>query len=1126
VHDLEAQHTKDVRANAAERRRSRRDLQQKLKDLGQQRGSRTSRRSRRAWWTWRTSGPTFSTKASRRTWRPPSSRTTHRHGTTTNRSPQARSQLPIRSSRPRRTGKTRPGRPPPTSRPSRRTSRTRSPTRTPISGEARPTSQTDRTGLARDLQEKLSDPNVSQEDKQKALQDYYDRVADLDTQQARLEEDHAQAVADAKKAERDKEKQLEKDRSDAQQAYHDKVNGLESDTASTIKGCNRTRRKPSQDYNTARASIHSQEMQDLSDVETKRAQVMADAATKAQDLDAQERTLRNTAAREREQNARDTANIEETYARQSAGTRRDEEKALRDAYVQYQDDMATARESSQSRLDQMLADGTITQGEYNTILADGQQIQQDNADVEGIRAGIIAGMLPDVTALAAQEERRLKAVQALNPEQQAQVLLLQDQETQTALATIASIDLAAATGKLNKKVATQIEIDYYQNSDQRVKDLLDIYYPEIGKGASGTVDVAVNPAATTALDTTQAQLDTVNQGATATLTADSADLHTDLNAANTALATYQDTTWTTTISTDTGAFDAALADASTQAETFANSQYVTKLAADHSEFDTDKAVVDDVLDRWTRTTWATKLGAVRDPSFQTTLDAATKAIADGFVNVPYVARLSGDYTYSGESGAAAGGHVTSSFFDAFTAAVALGHEFDTQTYTASLEADNATADGITGAATDLGMVIKEPYMATIGAEKSSTWDQDIRAVTENITALIKPPDPGYQVSIGADLSDLQSALDFIAQDLDGQTLANAIIKIKTRTSTTSATDTPPAPPPSTGSTRHGPVAGASGNRASGVGGPGGWDAMLVGEYEPELLLVPPGSMVLSGSATRSRLAAAGVKGYAHGGRSSGGGGSSPPPPPPVSEEKKKKKGSGNDDWQSWLSAQSPEVQGIIQEYLSGSDHGTGIVLDHTTKSLLISGDLEVLNNGLIIHKGDPHQGYRIISNPLQGANPPEPSPPPPPSPPPSPPPPPPLVTTPPPVATPNEPVPFPTSPLPSRPDLVAGEVPLFDALAASGGLGQLLAQSARQPNAFDIGASGVALSSPEGPIGQLTTEVRNLRRDLVKLADAVTQIQTTQNRPLANYGTLYLQSGPNIGDAVKSARQSATALRV
>lgn len=285
------------------------------------------------------------------------------------------------------------------------------------------------------------------------------------------------------------------------------------------------------------------------------------------------------------------------------------------------------------------------------------------------------------------------------------------------------------------------------------------------------------------------------------------------------------------------------------------------------------------------------------------------------------------------------------------------------------------------------------------------------------------------------------------------------------------------------------------NRASGGRGDGQY--AMVGELGPEMVWLPNGSYVLNAGSTQGRLDAWGVQGLAGGGVQSEAG--------------------GNAQWRKWLKKQDTELQRWLTQVAG---------LTHSDKQGLMNGSLVVVGNGpnnwRVVAAGGGGGGGGQSTGPSGepiGTQGPPPTPPPvkPPPPAPS------LIPAPPPPPTGEVGV----TPLPEG--VLAGDIPLFGANQQQAAL---VAQAALNPaSLFASASAGGAPISPVGaggsdPIGRLAGVISRLERSIVRLEQRLSEIEQASSQGLNNYGTLYLQNGPDPGALESAARASATALRV
>jgi hypothetical protein len=385
---------------------------------------------------------------------------------------------------------------------------------------------------------------------------------------------------------------------------------------------------------------------------------------------------------------------------------------------------------------------------------------------------------------------------AINPDEQKRALYLADQATQTKILQVASLELAAAQNQIPKEVATKVIVDTAQ-ADPDLANVLD-QYNLIKQGADGTVKVKY-PDATTGKDPltdTTKQLDDINKtDATATVKADTTD------------------------------FDKTITTAQTKADDFV-STYIANLSAD-------------------------------DHAFNVVMESA-QADAKAFATT-YTAKLAADPSFAGDTstGRAGGGSVETSLTAALSAAADSLIAYQNAKHTAKLGADSTEfASTLTEAQSDVDRWARTTWVTQVDVARAADWADHVKSITEELTTLItggggKDAPGAYFIPIDVDRSALDQAVADIVAEFDRQTIATAYVKVKTRGQDQTQTDTTadPGDVPSTGGNRRGPTTRAMGGFID------SHRLVRVGEFGPELAILPSGSMVVPHGAAQSRLRA-------------------------------------------------------------------------------------------------------------------------------------------------------------------------------------------------------------------------------------------------------------------------------
>lgn len=499
----------------------------------------------------------------------------------------------------------------------------------------------------------------------------------------------------------------------------------------------------------------------------------------------------------------------------------------------------------------------------------------------------------------------------------------------------------------------------------------------------------------------------------------------------------------------------------------------------------------------------TAVTTLTEATHTTEIDASTAsfdgaildATRDGeaFAAKVFTAKLAGDYTGGTEGGGAAtAGSNDMSFFDAHQAAVELGVGFSKITYTAKL--DGSTVDvgeAILSADRELKEWAMTDYVAQVDVERSATFARDKADIGNDLLDFANYPIT-QEIRVA---KDDQWTLIFnqVKREIEADIKSiNATVRV---TVAQAAPATTP-PPPSGQGTRP--------NRAG--GGIGAGQYAMVGEFGPEKVWLPNGSYVWNAGATQGSLASWDGARFAGGGQVQAQGGQG-----------------FNTIWRKWLKKQPVELQRWLTQ-VAGLTSGQ--------KHELVAGTLEVKGTGpdtwRIGNAGSADGGGGGGQQPRV----PEPTGP-------APQPQVPLPTTPPAIAPPPPPLGVDTNPLPLPAGTVAGDIPLYGANQAFAG--QIARMAVQGVGAFGGGATSLeseqiarqlggtrsqSSSTPDGVIGQLARNVQALQRSVEMLARQMAEMERNTSTPLANYGTLYLQSGGDLSVTEDAARQAATALRV
>jgi hypothetical protein len=678
--------------------------------------------------------------------------------------------------------------------------------------------------IKEDLARTLADPGVSASDKQTAIIDAQRQLQDLQTDQDRAQKDYArqrkQERDDAKKQEKD----LEDQRKQAEEDFHKQQQQDAASTASQIKDLEKQRLAAEDQFHQTQQQNQKDAADQLSALDKKQQDILDTQAQKYQDLEKKKQLALRDTAREQQVLARESAQAEQKYARDTAQEQQKYARETAQAKKQYDNDASDLAVQNQSALKKALDDGRITQQQYNDAVSAGQQIQQDRAAIDEDIAVIQAKQLPDAASLTADLKTRSDTLAAMNPEEQKRALYLADQATQTKILQVASLELAAAQNQIPKEVATKVIVDTAQ-ADPDLANVLD-QYNLIKQGADGTIKVNFPDGSEGkgTLDDATKQIDGLNK-----------------------------TEATATVKADATEFDKTIETSQTKADDFV-STYIAHLTADNHDFDLAIASAQGDADAFASNTYTTNLDASTTDFLESLLSAQTKGTL--FEGTIYTAKLGGDYSFSsGGGGAAGGGSVDTSFFDAFNQAVGLGVAFRNATYTTKLGGDHTAFDtSLAEAQGEVDLWTRTTWVTTLDVAKAAQFDQHVQDITNNITTLItggggKDAPGGYLIPIDVNRSPLDQSIQDIIDQFDKQTIATAFVKVKAHGSGTTDQNADPGDVPSTGANRSGPVARAMGGFIA------SHRLVSVGEYGPELAILPSGSMVIPHGAAQSRLRA-------------------------------------------------------------------------------------------------------------------------------------------------------------------------------------------------------------------------------------------------------------------------------
>jgi hypothetical protein len=993
-----------------------------------------------------------------------------------------------------------------------------------------------------------------------------DRRADAAANAAKVEEDYATKLGDIDQA-------YNASRKDAAKTYE----GTVRDVAANREKIERDLAAKLKDIDQQRAQVAADTEQQLADLASKRADIQAAATQKVSDAEEQyQQTVQDSVAREqdlRDQLRENTRQAAEDWAAQ----KRDSQQALRQLDRDFKEGLSDRDRTRDRRTEDIQTDmsraaqdrdialaGATTPEERARIELDYQRkiadlqleqtrlaedakddesdalqdykdkldgINKDRNDAEKAYHDKVKGYNDDfkkaldgINADQAKAQQDLAAAKdaAYNDEKTA----LNDLDTQAAgiyanqakefkdlesQKQVAQRETEAALEK-NARDATQAQGQYNRDvasaareHESAVQDAGKAYTEAAANASKAISDIEGD------ISDIQGEIDDVGQTTVAPIAVEKApEFDKNVSTINSDISAVTDTDHVVTIAVDVAfdraALDADMADVKTD--------YDNKLLAEPS--------IDlDTID------------------FNTTL-ATSKRALETFANTTWVTAL--DASWGGGDGAGEQGRTGPALLlGSITDAEDRLETFKTSTWETTLDATNvAVGESILDAEHELDEFTHKVYNASIGILKKSTWDADMRAITTNISGLIHPStnDGTYKVTFSADMTDVEDALRFIASDLDGETLANAIIKIKDRTTTAAeAPDPLDGPPPSTGNNRRGPVAGAIGMHASG-------QYAMVGEYGPERVWLPAGANVISAGATSAWMQHMASGGHAHHhNQDNQNHSASSGTPPPIHEEKKKKKVSYNSAFDYWLAHQPQAAQDIYTDLRTVQ----GIEFTAAVKDALILGNLTLAYNNGVGGIFDQHDMQHLHLDPQSQVinipakyNPPtqEPGGPvvhdPPPdnrtvSPPP--PPPPESLPSPPPTPVPPPP-PLPTEATPLPPGTIAGDIPQsrFDPSSQASLIGSAAMSPTDLQRQFEAaGNSGPAAgTSGSSPVEQLTAVVRKLDRQIGKLAEQMGSLAERVTAQNVNLGTQYVTQGGSsaLTDTTESVRTAIASLRL
>lgn len=666
--------------------------------------------------------------------------------------------------------------------------------------------------LVEDYTLDMADPNLSEEDRARIQLDYERDIQDLQTDMQRAQEDFDEAHADAVKAAHDAEKTARDDQKQAAADYREEIAGFKKDSQEAIAAIRETQSQAFDDYQEQIDDIKSDELSNLQDIQSERDSIMADQAEKYRTLETERRDL----ARETGIVERDLIHDRELAERTAMQTRKQEESDYREA-------ITDATEAMRERLAGLVADESAAQTELNELVEGGYLTREQANGLITIGTGLI-----------------------------------KDQKTEQANQLISL---------LNLKGGTEEVLDVEDLRLQKNRDInAEIAAPKSIDLKTGLFDVKLDDAIkrgeafatmtfTAGLDADSTWLTDSIRNATAEgqafddlkfttmLDAEYPWLTDAITSATAEAQAFDDLKFTTMLDAEYPWLTDAITDATAEAQAFDDLKFTTMLDAEYPYLiDSIEAAETDELDVFADKIWVTSLSAKQVDGFDRIIETAEDKL-DTYADKIWAASLS----VKAVSG-------MSTIIE--TAEKGLNEYSDT-IWVTSLSAK--PIDGldkvILSAEDKLDDYANKIWVASLSAKQVANIDTLLSLYTKKLKSVTE--DKTYFSSVSVKLSGSYTS-DFEAIkariETDVKAIKSAVtVRVKEGLTDEERLAQPPRqikPPKEKGTLPE---------RA--IGGPGGGRWIMAGEYGPEAIWAPTGSMVMSAGATESRM----MQGYAIGG---------------------------------------------------------------------------------------------------------------------------------------------------------------------------------------------------------------------------------------------------------------------
>jgi hypothetical protein len=892
--------------------------------------------------------------------------------------------------------------------------------------------QTERTRAGQDLMTTLADPNVSNEDKNAAIDDYKRQLEDLATEEQRLREDNARDEKEARAAAAQAAHDANVDKKKGAQDYHDTVAGLESDATERIKDLQGQAADAAQVYHDKVTTIRNDEATQLSQLAADQKTIAEDAGAAYEAIELEKRSVANETASQLRQLDNDTASAAKIHQHEVTDAQRDYNEAIATSV----NDAKTALsdiEATLTPLEQALRDGYLTKNQFDRIMEAAPDVTAFYDDLEARQAAQQGKALIDVKLLP-DEVKSDPAWDAIVNESGP---FGADGVTVTVKATsdISYTELQTQLDSLvDETYVAKIDVeradDFEKNKNEIANDLND-QFTNLTYWAGISVEGALN------------------YDARKKLVVD------DLN------------------------------------ETFTETDFVAGIDVARGEnYDANlRTIVGDLNDRFPETTYVANIGIAKGATYEgdkATILADLKAIDALQASVTVLLDASPDMT---------GGKVGEGSPSGFApGAQSVRDETDRlDELSATVDLFLATTPAVAGVAGAKGVAS--------GFAAGAQFVRDEVAALDKLAATV-------DTFVNVDMTEA-TALEAWAKQLNGDTIATVYIDVVKRKVAGTADNEPvPSETPTTGPPRK-----QHGGDANGwfiAGDPGAhWEAIYA----------PGGATVLTHQQSVAAFGGGygGMPAYAKGGK----------PPPLQAQGKRHGKASGHPG--KGGAQFSPEFRKLVYTKLTPGEQAflKSFKLTGAQKQGLMDGTLAIgtdaSGNYAIIDQGQT--GYNITFHRGAGKNShtpdvsgggapaPKPKPPPPP----------------PPAALPV-PEKLPTTPTPLPTTQIAADLPLFTGesspFAIEGAARATLEQQQRE--AVATLEKKVTAQRAEGDqTSGITSALRELRRELAELRRSISDIASGggAGNPLQNYGTMYVQGGPDLNTASNAARSASTALR-